>query len=94
MLIPFCLPSSALYVVASALHHGFESHSLRHVFNNLAWVQSVNADLALETAGCAETREGRPAHGLLEPVDLEVSMVRAAVCSAKSPYAHKEALAR
>jgi hypothetical protein len=29
VLRPFCVPSSALYVVASALHRGFESHSLR-----------------------------------------------------------------
>ena len=37
----FCVPSSALYVVAFALHHGFESHSLRHVFNNLACERAV-----------------------------------------------------
>ena len=40
------MPSSALYVVASALHHGFESHSLRHVFNNLAAIFTCHSLLS------------------------------------------------
>jgi hypothetical protein len=31
----------AMYVVTSALHHGFESHSRRHVFNNLGCARAV-----------------------------------------------------
>ena len=36
VLISLKSPSTDLYVVKTTLAHGFESHSLRHVFNNLA----------------------------------------------------------
>jgi hypothetical protein len=37
-LVGLKLPSAALYVVELMFAGAFESHSLRHIFNDLSWV--------------------------------------------------------
>ena len=63
------MPCVALYVVETTLPSGFESHSLRHVFNYLQTAKSLPSVKSARPHGSSETRSPMSSHDQQECVN-------------------------